>query len=73
MTDAIRYLIAIFLICLGFYLLFDLFMSGFDVVVLLAAIGSFVLAHYVKPKNGSSEDSSSFFDVLDIVVDFHSS
>lgn len=70
MIDSIRYLIAVFLLCLGIYLLIDLFCSDFDFVVLIGAIGSFVLAHYVKPKNDSSEDSSSFFDYLDIVIDF---
>lgn len=70
MTDSIRYLIAVFLLCLGIYLLVDLFISGFDFVVLIGAIGSFVLAHYAKPKNESREDASSFIDYLDIVIDF---
>lgn len=69
MIDSIRYLIAVFLLCLGLYLLIDLFISGFDVVVLMCSVGSFVLAHYVKPENDSSE-GSSFFDYLDIVIDF---
>ncbi|QAU34667.1 hypothetical protein [Janthinobacterium sp. 17J80-10] len=70
MVDSIRYLIAVFLLCLGFYLLVDLVISGFDLVVLIGSIGSFALAHYAKPKNESGEESSSFFDYLDIVIDF---
>ncbi|WP_019340186.1 hypothetical protein [Stutzerimonas stutzeri] len=67
MIGAIRLFIAVALFCLGLYLTVDLFISGFSLFVLIAAIVCFVLAHYVKPKGRSVDDLASAFDfIIDI-------
>ncbi len=68
--DGIRYLLAILFCCLGFYLAFDLFVTGFDVLVLAAVIGCFVIAHYIKPESDRDKDANDWVDLLDIVIDF---
>jgi hypothetical protein len=69
MIGAIRFFIAFALFCLGVYLVFDLFVSGFSFFVLVAAIVCFVLAHYVKPKGSSFDDLASVFDFIDFIID----
>lgn len=69
MIGAIRLFIAVTLFCLGLYLTVDLFISGFSLFVLIAAIVCFVLAHYVKPKGKSVDDLASTFDFIDFIVD----
>ena len=69
MIDEIRLILAVLLFCVGAYLVWDLFATGFDVFVLLSAIACFIFAHYVKPNTRDSGDSSSLWDILDFVVD----
>ena len=69
MIDAIRLFIAFSLFCLGLYLAVDLFISGFSLFVLVAAIVCFLLAHYVKPKGSSFDDLTSVFDFIDFIID----
>jgi len=69
MIDEIRLKLAVLLFCVGAYLVWDLFATGFDVVVLLTAIACFIFAHYVKPNTRDGSDSSSLWDVLDFVID----
>ena len=65
---SIRYILAILCFCLGVYLVYDLFASGFDWMILLAAIASFVIAHIIKPKT-DDHSASDFLDVLDVVIE----
>lgn len=67
--DAIRLFVAVALFCLGIYLVFDLFVSGFSFVVMVSAIICFVLAHYIKPKGSIFDDLASVFDFIDFVID----
>ena len=69
MIDEIRLMLAVLLLCVDAYLVWDLFATGFDVIVLLASIVCFIFAHYVKPNSRDGSDSSSLWDVLDFVID----
>jgi hypothetical protein len=69
MLDALRRFGALTLFCLGAYLVFDLFVSGFNLVVLLTAVGCFVLTHYLNPGLNRRDDWFSIWDVLDIVIE----
>jgi len=64
-----RLLVAFLLFCIGIYLGFDLFVRGFDFLVLIAAIGCFVLACLLKPKRRSNEDLSSLPDILEFILE----
>ncbi|GGC84258.1 hypothetical protein [Halopseudomonas salina] len=68
MIDAARLFAAVALFCFGLYLVFDLFVNGFDFLVLAWAIGCFVLAHYVKPRRDSS-DKFSVLDCIELAID----
>ena len=59
------------LFAVGCYLIYDLFHTGFNIYVLVAALVSLVMAHYVKPKidRSNKPDSYDWFDVLDLVLD----
>ena len=69
MIDEIKLFIAFALFCLGLYLVFDLFISGFSFFVLVSSIICFALAHYVKPKGSSFNDLASVFDFIDFIFD----
>lgn len=64
----IRYILAIACFCLGLYLVYDLFANGFDWMILLATIASFVIAHAIKPK-ADDHSTSDFLDILDLVIE----
>lgn len=68
MGDWIRLLLAVFFFVLGIYFVADLFLSGFSWLLLIAAIGCFLLAHYIKPQN-DHEDYSTAFDIIDLLID----
>ena len=69
--DYLRFLIAIALFALGCYLLYDLFQSGFDIYVSLAALVALVMAHYVKHRinRDNRPDSYDWLDALDLILD----
>ena len=69
MIDGIRLFITVLPSCLGYYLLFDLFKNGFNLVVLVFAIFCFVLAHYIKPKTTDDGGSVVFWDIVDFIID----
>ena len=69
MLDEIRLFVAVLLFCLGLYLVWDLFATGFDVIVLGSSLLCFVAAHYIKPKPNDRDDSSVVWDILDFIVD----
>jgi hypothetical protein len=68
MMDGIRLALALLLFCVGAYLVWDLFSTGFNVVVLAASLACFILAHYIKPNTKDSHDTS-LVDVLDLIID----
>lgn len=65
----LRLLLATLLFCLGIYLLFDLFIAGFDVLILLAALACFIAAHYIKPNTKDEADVATWWEWLDIFID----
>ena len=67
--DELRLVVALACFILGVYLIYDLFASGFNMAVLLAGIGAFIFAHFIKPKRTTPEDWSVFWELIDIVVD----
>ena len=69
MLDIIRLAVALILFCVGVYLTYDLFASGFSFLVLVTAIGCFVLAHYVKPKGRSADDWAAALDLIGYTID----
>lgn len=69
MLDEIRLFVAVLLFCLGIYLVWDLFATGFELIVLASSLLCFVVAHYIKPKSDDREDSSVVWDILDFIVD----
>lgn len=69
--EGIRYLLAIYFFCLGFYLVADLIFKGFNLAVLLGVAASFWLAHIVKPKDRREETGESdIYDIIDLVTGF---
>jgi hypothetical protein len=68
MIDWARLIIAIILFTLGAYLIVDLFISGFDLVLLVAALGCFALAYHIKPRH-KSDEYDAIFDIVDLIVE----
>lgn len=65
--DFLRTLLAVVLFCLSTYLLLDLFLNGFDWVVLIAVIGGYIAVHYIWPRGGRY--GSDWYDLLELVLD----
>ncbi|WP_020409248.1 hypothetical protein [Hahella ganghwensis] len=65
--DTLRYVLAVCLFCISCYLVFDLFMSGFNLFVLIGAITGFILTHFIKPRH--SQHDGDFIDILDLIID----
>jgi len=49
------------------YFVFDLIFYGFDLLLLIASILGYVLAHYIWPPK--FDDESHWYDLLEYVVD----
>lgn len=69
MLDLIRLLLAFALFFTGVYLVYDLFASGFSVLVLLGALACFVLAHYMKPGNPRDSGKNLVVEAIDLIID----
>jgi hypothetical protein len=69
MINELRLLLAVLLFCLGIYLIWDLFVAGFDFIVLVSSIICFIAAHYVKPKSDDRDEPSAVWDLVDLIVD----
>ncbi len=65
--DGFRLVVAIFLSCISFYLVADLFMSGFSLPILCAAVTGFVLVHFIWPRHRPSD--SLWYELLELVFD----
>ena len=62
--------LAVFAMCIFFcssYLVYDLFSSGFNVYVLLAAIIGYVIVHIMWPKK--RDNDSAWYDMLELIFD----
>ena len=68
MIDWARLIIAVILFTLGIYLIADLFISGFDLILLVAALGCFALAYYIKPRH-KDDEYDAIFDIVDLVIE----
>lgn len=68
MIDWARLIIAVILFALGAYFIIDLFISGFDLLLLAAALGCFGLAYYIKPKS-KDDDYGFIFDLIDLIIE----
>lgn len=68
MSNWLRLTLALVFFSLGIYFCIDLFISGFDIIILIAALICFTLAHYLKPKQ-SEDDVYTFTDALDFMLD----
>lgn len=67
--DELRLFIALVCFTFGIYLMYDLFASGFNFVVLAAGIGLLIAAHYIKPNRVDYDDGTIIWDVLDFLID----
>jgi hypothetical protein len=65
----LRLLAALALVLTGGYLIYDLFASGFSLMLLVAAIGCLVLAYWIKPRRREEHDWRGIFDVLDLLLE----
>jgi len=68
MSDWLRLTLALIFFSLGIYCCIDLFISGFDIIVLIAALICFLIAHYLKPRQ-SEDDAYTITDALDLMLD----
>lgn len=65
--DILRAISSIFIFSVSTYLVFDLFINGFNLVVFLVCICGYVLVHYLWPRK--NDDESDWFDWLEVIVD----
>lgn len=65
--DLLRTIFATILFCTSSYLVYDLFTSGFDLIVLLFCIGGYLLSHYILPEK--KPEAGDWFDILELVID----
>lgn len=65
--EFLRALLSLFLFCFSTYLLLDLFVNGFDGVVLVAVIGGYIAVHYIWPRGGRY--NGDWYDLLELVLD----
>jgi len=66
--DVLRVLFSITLFSTSSYLIYDLYVNGFNWYVLLAAIAGYLLTHLVWPTSKPGENH--WYDMLEIIVDF---
>lgn len=69
--NEIRMILSVITFLLGCYLIFDLFNAGFNFFILSGAILSFILAHYLWPKNMKKGDDEGHWvlDLIEFIVD----
>ncbi len=69
MLDDLRLLLAVALFCLGLYLCWDLLATGFNLWIVLSALGCFIAAHFVKPNRADRDTGNSLINVMEFIVD----
>lgn len=68
----IRALLAVIAFSTGVYLVWDLYASGLNAVVLVTAVACFIFAHFIKPNTSSKAQNTSdlsLWDIIDLIVD----
>lgn len=65
--EVMRVVLATILFCMSSYLVYDLLVNGFSVVVLAACLFGYVTAHYMWPRN--KIEDSAWYDLLELVID----
>ncbi len=65
--DVIRITLASILFCISSYLIYDLFVNGFDFLVLAACILGYIAVHFLIPKKRIEE--SAWYEFLAEVID----
>lgn len=68
MIEDIKLVLAVLAFCVGGFLTVDLFVTGFNFLVLLSAIGCFAIAHYAKPTS-VDDDLHWRYMVAEFVID----
>lgn len=68
MIEDLKLVLAVLAFCVGAFLAVDLFITGFDFLVLLSAIGCFALAHFAKPKS-TDDDPHWRYMVAEFIID----
>lgn len=63
----LRTVTAIFIFCVSSYLIYDLFACGFDMLVLLASISSFLIVHYIWPRD--RDENGTWYELLEFIFD----
>lgn len=66
--DVIRITLASILFCISSYLIYDLIVNGFDILVLTACIAGYIAVHFLIPKKSIEESAwyEFFAEVIDI-------
>ena len=65
--DAFRVIISIVIFTFSSYLVFDLFINGFNWFVFLACVAGYLLVHYTWPKKQTGD--SPWYDVLELIIE----
>lgn len=63
-----RVFLSVLVFCLGIYLSFNMFINGFDLWVFVAALISFISAHYIFPEKWDAD--SSWIYLIESIVQF---
>jgi membrane protein implicated in regulation of membrane protease activity len=67
--DFVRIVLSIAAFIIGFYLIVDLVVEGFDFAVLICAVVSFLLAHVLWPEHERKDDDKLYLiDIIELVV-----
>jgi hypothetical protein len=63
-----RVFLSVSVFFLGLYLLFDIFLNGFDIWIFISSLISFISAHYIFPKKYDAD--SYWVDLIESIVHF---
>ena len=64
--DSLRAILAICVFAVSCYLVFDLFATGFNWFILIAAISGFILVHFIWPREHQGD---AWYDALEFIFD----
>ncbi len=63
-----RVFLSVVIFCICSYLVFDLFVNGFNWATLIFSLGGYISIHFIWPKHKESE--SIWYELLESVVEF---
>jgi len=66
--NQIRVFLSILIFSVCCYLIIDLFITGFDGLVLCSSLIGFVITHYLWPTKPNEEEE--WYDIFEAVIDF---